>query len=121
MKQKFIIKGKLPSLNEYIAEERKSRYAAASMKKTYQIAVAMTAKAARLKRCPRPVLIHYAYYEPNRKRDKDNIAGFAHKVIQDALVQAKVLDGDGWEYIDGFLDEFHVDRTDPRIEVTLMC
>lgn len=66
-----------------------------------------------------PITIHYSFYEPNRRRDLDNIAAVAHKFIQDALVKCKIIENDGWQYINGFSDEFHVDKHDPRIEVTL--
>lgn len=67
-----------------------------------------------------PITIHYAFYEPNRRRDLDNIAAVAHKFIQDSLVKCQVIENDGWQYIKGFSDEFHVDKHNPRIEVTLI-
>lgn len=63
------------------------------------------------------VNIKYRFYEPNKRRDKDNISAVAHKFIQDALVSAGVLKDDGWDYIEGFSDEFFLDRHNPRIEV----
>ena len=66
-----------------------------------------------------PVRIKYTFYEPNRKRDLDNISGVAHKFIQDALVKCKVLDNDGWNNIVGFEDHFFTDKHNPRIEVVL--
>ena len=67
-----------------------------------------------------PVQIKYCFYEPNRKRDLDNISGVAHKFIQDALVKCKVIENDGWNNITGFSDHFYVDRQNPRIEVTII-
>lgn len=64
--------------------------------------------------------MQYAWYEPNRRRDFDNISSFGRKVIQDALVKAKVLQDDGWGYIKGFSDEFYVDSKNPRIEVLIV-
>jgi len=52
-----------------------------------------------------PVSIEYTWYEPNMKRDKDNVA-FAKKFIQDSLVSAGVIKNDGWKEIDGFSDRF---------------
>lgn len=63
-------------------------------------------------------MIHYHWYEQNRRRDKDNIA-FAHKFIQDAFVEIGLLEGDGWAYIAGFTDDFSVDSKRPRIEVSI--
>ena len=67
-----------------------------------------------------PVMIHYSFYEPDKRRDLDNIAAVAHKFIQDALVKCRVIENDGWQYIKGFSDEFRVDKHNPRIEVTLI-
>jgi len=65
-----------------------------------------------------PVIMHYTWYERTKRRDKDNIA-FAKKFVQDALVKAGVLQGDGWAYIQGFTDNFDVDPAKPRIEVRI--
>lgn len=67
----------------------------------------------------RRVFIEYNFFEPNTKRDKDNISGYFHKVFQDALVQAGIIKNDGWKCIRGFTDYFEVDRGNPRIEVIL--
>jgi len=64
------------------------------------------------------VILHYTWHEPNRRRDLDNIAS-AHKYVQDALVKAGVLQGDGWRHVAGFSDSFEVDKRNPRIEVKL--
>lgn len=66
-----------------------------------------------------PIRIRYVFYEPNKKRDCDNIAAFPHKVIQDALVETNTIPNDGWRHIVGFTDDFEVDENDPRIEITL--
>lgn len=120
MKQSFTVTGKLPGMNEYTAAQRENRYKGAELKKDTQKAVEACIRAARLKAINRPAYIQYTFYEPNRRRDKDNIAGFAHKVIQDALVSCRVLKNDGWDYITGFSDDFDVDRKEPRIQVTLI-
>lgn len=52
-------------------------------------------------------------------RDLDNISSFGRKVIQDALVNAAILKGDGWKYVVGFSDRFEVDKENPRIEVLI--
>lgn len=67
----------------------------------------------------RKVRIRYRWYEENKKRDLDNVSGFGHKVIQDALTQMHVLDNDGWANIIGFEDLFFVDNKNPRIEVEI--
>ncbi len=70
-------------------------------------------------RIEKPVIIHYAYYEPNRKRDHDNVSGFFHKIFQDALVETGVLENDGWKSITGYTDMFYLDKNEPRIRIEL--
>ena len=68
----------------------------------------------------KPIKIHYRIYEPNKKRDLDNILSFIMKCTQDSLVLAGVIDNDGWNNIVGMSAEFFVDATKPRIEVYLI-
>lgn len=68
----------------------------------------------------KPIRIHYKFFEPNRKRDLDNVMSFAMKVTQDSLVLAKVIDNDGWNNIYKISAEFDVDAINPRIEVYLI-
>lgn len=70
-------------------------------------------------RISKPVYMTYRWYEPDRRRDLDNISSFGRKVIQDALVHTKVIKNDGWKEITGFRDEFYVDSKNPRIEVEI--
>ena len=65
------------------------------------------------------IFITYRFFEPNKRRDLDNISAFAHKVIQDALVKSGIIRNDGWKEIVGFVDTFAVDKERPRIEVIL--
>ena len=66
----------------------------------------------------KPVFIRYDWHEPNMKREKSNVA-FAKKFIEDALIKCGALKGDGWAYVTGFTDDFHIDKDAPRIEITL--
>lgn len=122
MKQyKLTIPGLLPGLNEYIDAERgpKGKYKAAAMKKQAQNVISFMIKTQlRGVRFTRPVVIRYLWIEPNRRRDKDNIA-FAKKFIQDSLVASGVLKNDGWAEIEHFTDDFAVDPKNPRIEITI--
>lgn len=67
----------------------------------------------------KPVYMRYRWYEKDRRRDLDNISSFGRKVIQDALVKARVLKNDGWREIVGFRDDFFIDGNHPRIEVEI--
>ena len=116
---KLTIPGRLPGLNDYIKAERGNKYVAAKIKREteelIQWAIRSKLKGARFHA---PVRMRYHWYEPNTRRDKDNIA-IAKKFVQDALVNAGVLQGDGWKHIDGFTDRFFVDANSPRVEVTI--
>lgn len=120
MNQKFVINDRLPGLNEYTANQRANKYGGNLMKRTAQKAVEWQIRASKLKPIKSTVKLVYSFYEPNRRRDKDNISGFAHKVIQDALVNTGILKGDGWKDITGYTDSFFVDPKRPRIEVELV-
>lgn len=41
------------------------------------------------------------------------------KFILDALVSAGILTGDGRQNVVGFSDEFHVDKANPRVVITI--
>lgn len=117
----LVIHGKLPGLNELIDAERRHRQAGAKLKRDAERIVRMYIRQQVRGYKPKtPVTLYYYYYEPNRRRDLDNIAGFAHKVIQDSLVKEGILANDGWEHIKGFFDSFSVDKQFPRIEVEIV-
>ena len=70
-------------------------------------------------RLQKPVRIDYEFFEPNRRRDHDNVSGYFHKVFQDALVEKGILPDDGWNWITGYSDGFFIDKKAPRITVTI--
>lgn len=115
------IPGTLNNLNDYIAAERANRHKGAKMKadngKIVSVAIRQCMRGVRIEK---PVFMEYTWIEPNKRRDKDNISSFGRKVIQDALVDAAVLRGDGWKHVVGFSDRFEVDRDNPRIEVKII-
>lgn len=111
------IAGILPGLNEYSAAERKHRQVAAKLKRETEQRIILAARSQLPNvHLSNPVNMFYSWFEPNRRRDKDNIA-FAKKFIQDALVKAGVLRNDGWKEIEGFSDAFYIDKERPRVEV----
>ena len=118
---KLKIPGTLPSLNELIDAERTHRQKGATLKKDSENLVRFMIRHQLRKAKPKtPVMLYYHFYEPTRRRDKDNIAAFAHKIIQDSLVKEGVIDNDGWDYVEGFVDLFSVDKKNPRIEVVIV-
>lgn len=118
---KLIIKGRLPGLNEILGAANDNRYGGNRLKQSTQDIVVWEIKR-QLKgyKAKCPIRLHYAYYEPNARRDYDNIAGGAHKIVQDALKDCKVIPDDRRKYICGFTDlVFAVDRENPRVEVEI--
>lgn len=120
---KFTISGTLPGLNEYLKAERsfsKKHSCGNDMKQSNQFLICNAIRT-QLKRLKIKDTVHIAYtfYEPNKKRDLDNVSAVAHKFIQDSLVRCGVLENDGWANITGFSDRFFIDRSNPRIEVLI--
>lgn len=115
-----VIPTRLNNLNDYITADRTNRYKGAAMKARNEALVKVAIKQQmRSIRIERPVYMEYTWYERNKRRDLDNISSFGRKVIQDALVQTRVLVNDGWNEIVGFSDQFYVDAANPRIEVLI--
>lgn len=115
------IPARLPGLNEIIDAARRSKYAAASQKEKYQgLAVVCIGWQLPGIHITRPVQMIYHWREPDRRRDKSNIAAGGRKIIEDALIQAGVLRNDGWKDIVGFEDYFTVDKDDVGVTIELV-
>lgn len=112
------IKGRLPGLNEYTTACRTSPHKGNEMKRQATDAVMWhILSQMRGVRFTKPVFIVFTYYEPNKRRDHDNVSSFARKAIQDALVKCGTIQDDGWGYVTGHMDFFEVDKENPRIVV----
>lgn len=118
MKTCLLIKGQLPGLNEYTKENRAHRIAGAKMKEDAERYITVFIKNQHLKPIPGRVHLIFRWFEPNNKRDPDNVA-FAKKFILDALVANRIIEGDGRKYIHGFEDYIETDNKNPRIEVEI--
>lgn len=119
MEKILIINGQLNSLNDYTRACRTNRYTGAKMKSDNEAIVSLYIRM-QLNgvHFPNKVALDFRWYEPNRRRDPDNVC-FAHKFILDALVNNGIIKGDSQKYITGLNDDFFVDREFPRIEVTI--
>jgi len=113
---KYVVQSRLDGMNELILANRGNKYAGATLKKENQEIVAWYVKAQGVEKAPKPCDIHIRWYEPNRRRDKDNITT-GKKFILDALVEVGVLQNDGWNDIGKLSDEVFLDRETPRIEI----
>lgn len=116
---KLVVPERLPGLNEYTDANRLHPQAGAKMKARAQELVQWRVYEQLQKQRPikKPVFLIFNWYEKDRRRDRDNVASFGRKVIQDALVETGVLYDDGWDYITGYIDRFFVDQKRPRVEV----
>jgi hypothetical protein len=118
--QRLFIPGHLPGMNEVVeaakgAGGRGARYA--TMKRQWTELVWALAKSARLRPVKRARLA-FLWIERDKRRDLDNIAA-AKKFVNDGLVNAGILSGDGWAGVVGFSDEFAVDPGRHGVEVTI--
>ena len=121
MRYTLTIPLKLHSLNEYIGACRRNAYQGAQMKRKDQSNVEWYIRSQlRGIHLKKPVRMEYRWYEPNRKRDLDNVSSYGRKIIQDALVATQVIQNDTWKQVVGFSDSFDVDKKNPRIEVTII-
>ena len=113
----IVIPGTFETLNEFIKKNRQGYISGNSMKKRDQNIIC--------RYLPKGIRYEYidvifSFYEPNAKRDKDNISGYFHKIFFDALVQAGCIQNDGWKHIGDMTDRFYVDKCNPRIEIEII-
>lgn len=72
-----------------------------------------------LKDIKTPIVIHYAFYVKDKRRDRMNIASAADKSFEDALQKCGYIRNDGWNDVLNATFEFHIDKENPRIEITI--
>ena len=120
MVYRLVIDGRLPGTNEYTGANRAGWWNGRAMKKEVEEYIGwMIRKCLHGLEIKMPVNLLYVFCEPHPRRDRDNIYQ-AQKFIQDALVQCRVLQGDGWEHILHNSYECTVDAQNPRIEVYII-
>lgn len=110
------VEGRMPSLNDYISAERANLYKAAAMKKRETARVRAAAMQQRAPRFERRVTVRTTFYEPDMRRDADNV-GFARKFVLDGLVAAGVIKDDSRKYVEQCPDRVLTDRARPRVVV----
>lgn len=117
---KFVIKGRMPGLNEYTKACRGNKFGANSMKKKNEKAVQESAMEYHVNKIENyPIHMIIRWYEPNNRRDIDNVT-FATKFILDGLVKMGVLVDDSRKYISSINHNVFTDKENPRIEVEIM-
>lgn len=112
---KIEIPYKFPSLNEYVNECRKNKYAGAKMKRQIQDDISWFIT--KLPVYKNPIAIHFHWVEGNKRRDLDNIC-FAKKFILDTLVEQGKLKDDNRKCVTAFTDTFsYADETKVILEI----
>ena len=94
---------KLPSLNTYINECRKNRFAGAKFKNDLERDISFFLGS--LPEIEKPVKIAFEWVEEKRKRDIDNLS-FSKKFILDAMVKKGVISNDNVKCVTAFTDTF---------------
>lgn len=119
MKYTLTIPGRLPGLNEIVEAARSGKYVGAQQKKDTETLIMWYIRAQLHDiKITRPVKLTHFWYEPSKRRDKDNIVA-GKKFIWDSLVRSGVLKNDGWKEIEDFRDYVLVDEVDPRVVVEI--
>ena len=110
--QEFVINGRLPSYNDLHNGGWQKTWA----KKRDAMAVVGIA-ALSIKPITDPVTITIACYEPDKRRDADNVLSGATKVILDALQKYGKLPNDNRHWVTLKLKPVKTCSSNPRIEV----
>ena len=119
--QSMTLYGKFPGMNEIVAAAKSHYGAYSKMKRELTTSVAVMALT--LKPVQPPLRVRFLWYEPDRRRDPDNISAGGRKFILDGLVEGKIIPTDGWtlyEPTGGLEDRFYIDKDNPRVVVELI-
>lgn len=115
MENYFVIKMKLPSLNEVINKNRTNRHLGAKFKKDIEEYIGFEIKQAltigTLKPVENPCEVYIEWHESTKRRDVDNVQS-SQKFIMDSLVSAGVIKDDGRRYVKQIYHEIVDDNTD---------
>lgn len=120
----FFVPGPLPGLNEIITANKQGKSRSGkfliglgytNMKAEWGKQIVKAIRDAKIPPLKR-VRVMFQWMESKKNRDPDNIAA-GKKFIFDALVDAGVLENDGWKQVAGFTDVFIIGR--PGVEVSV--
>ena len=111
----FMIKAKLPSLNEVVQANRNNRYEGGRFKTEVEEVIGWAIKQAIVKKTLKPVknpcIIYIDWHEKTKKRDTDNIQS-SQKFVLDAMVANGVLQNDSRRYVKQVYHEIIDDKED---------
>lgn len=128
---RFVIYGKLDDLNKFIKANRtvrklkngKNFSLGSVMKKKNQEKInkyiVFALSKGDLEKVDRyPIGLTIKWYEPNNRRDIDNIT-FGTKFILDSMVCMGIIENDSRKYVDSIEHSVLTDKENPRIEVEI--
>lgn len=111
----FTIRGRLPSLNDYINACRSHWSKGARLKEQTETDIIWQIKAARgrgqVQPVTGPVVISFEWHESDKRRDLDNIYS-AKKYILDAMQKAGIIPNDNRRHVVGLYDGIIDDNQD---------
>lgn len=118
----FIIKQKLPSLNEYVRACRSNKYQGAKFKADVEEVIGWSIKQAQAAgklsvMGENPCSVYIDWHEKTKRRDVDNIQS-AQKYILDALQKCGIINNDSRKYIKQIYHTVN-DSTDDYVVVRL--
>ena len=98
----FIIREKLPSLNDVINKNRANKYLGAKFKAEIEQTISQYILEAKIKRVLKPidepVVLYINWHEKTKRRDADNIQS-SQKFILDALQKCGIIPNDSRKYV----------------------
>lgn len=120
-------KNKMPSMNDLIRAERtifkrngKIVSQGSLLKKKWQqyICTCIIRDCGKQK-IEKPFTVHFEIFEPDMKRDIGNVFAPLEKYTMDALQDTQTIPNDNQKWYKGFSATFNIDRTNPRVIVTI--
>jgi Holliday junction resolvase RusA-like endonuclease len=118
MKHTFIIPGRLPSLNEYIAACNRAWFIGQGFKNKQMRTISVCVIAGGVPVFTKPVTVLFRWFEKDKRRDRDNIRS-AEKYVMDALKHMHRIKNDNQKWVLDSKHEILLDKQNPRVEVTL--
>ena len=116
---RVVIDGKFPNMNDLIKESRTNKYGANKLKKRAMNNIIYQLQPQIQNKLEVPIFLDITFFEPNRRRDKDNVSGAFMKFFLDALQEGGWISNDGWKEVAGWTHIFEVDAEHPRIEIEI--
>jgi Holliday junction resolvase RusA-like endonuclease len=112
----FTIPCELCTLNDYISAERTNKHIAASIKKKQTKLITLYCKQLKINKTKQYDL-EINWFTKNKRKDSDNVF-FAIKFIQDGMVEAGVIENDGYKQIRNISNRRFIGES--KVEVTLI-